>query len=75
MLMLTPVCAPEPAVRHRGRDGRRGSRPGAKPPSSAARRAARGRPGVSASYPPHLYGLTQFSKGLAVGGRGPSERS
>lgn len=34
----------------------------------AARRAARGRLGVSALYPPHLYGLTQFSKGLAEGG-------
>lgn len=35
---------------------------------SAARRAAHGRLGVSALYPPHLYGLTQFSKGLAEGG-------
>lgn len=42
---------------------------------SAARRAARGRLGVSALYPPHLYGLTQFSKGLVVGGGGPSEGS
>lgn len=35
---------------------------------SAARQVAHGRLGVSALYPPHLYGLTQFSKGLAVGG-------
>lgn len=37
---------------------------------SAARHAAHGRLGVSALYPPHLYGLTQFSKGLAAWGRG-----
>lgn len=35
---------------------------------SAAGQAAHGSLGVSALYPPHLYGLTQFSKGLAAGG-------
>lgn len=35
---------------------------------SAASHAAQGRLGVSALYPPHLHGLTQFSKRLAVGG-------
>lgn len=35
---------------------------------SAESHAAQGRLGVSALYPPHLHGLTQFSKRLAVGG-------
>lgn len=72
MSVVTPDCilprsaGPDGAWRERRWRRFRLRRP--EPPPLLQQRSAKERMGVSALYPPHLHGLTQFSERLAVGG-------
>jgi len=70
MLMVTPLTVGRSWQPHGLREPCSGSSPGGEVALSDPSRAAQGGLDVSALYPPHLHGLTQFSNDSRCGGRG-----